>query len=162
MVMQNSIPEDEARKTWTRYSFLGYRQDDGLTIFPSVLRSIPVNEAHALALRHSTLFGGSIPVEDSSSRVSASPPFKPAPLSVPTSPAHTGVYNEPLASLRIGIIIHDTEFAGRVNNIATLLEANRQVRLLLHLTSGQKLIALKVLVKIKLHAAYRPREPSSH
>ncbi|KAH9956472.1 nucleotide-diphospho-sugar transferase [Lactifluus volemus] len=77
-----------------------------------------MDEAHGLALRHSTLFGGSIPIEDSSSRVSASPPFKPAPLSVPSSPAHTGVYNEPLASLRIGIIIHDTGFAGT--------EANRQ------------------------------------
>jgi translation initiation factor eIF-2B subunit gamma len=116
-----------------------------LTIFISVLRSIPVNEAHTLALRHSTLFGGSILVRDSSSRGSRSPPFKPAPFSVPSSPAYAGVCDEALASSRIGIVVHDTGFAGRVNNIATLLEVNRQVRLLFNLTSGQQLIATKFL-----------------
>jgi len=91
-----------------------------------VLRSITVNEGHALALRHSTLFGGSVIVQDSSSRGSGSPSLKPTPFSVPSSPTHLGVGDEPLSSLRIGIVVHDTGFAGRVNNIATLLEMNRQ------------------------------------
>jgi translation initiation factor eIF-2B subunit gamma len=134
-----------SRKNTDEVAIPGYRWDDGLTIFPSVLRSIPVNEAHALALRHSTLFSGSVLEQDSSSRGSGSPSFKPAPFSVPSSPAHPGFCNAPLASLRVGIVVYDTGFAGRVNNIATLLEVNRQVRVLLNLTSGQKLIAIKFL-----------------
>ncbi|KAH9986519.1 nucleotide-diphospho-sugar transferase [Russula compacta] len=91
-----------------------------------VLRSITTSEAHALAHRHSSLFGGLILAQDPSSRGSSSPSLKPVPFSVSSSPAHPNVSGERLASLRIGIIAHDTTFAGRVNNIATLLEANRQ------------------------------------
>jgi translation initiation factor eIF-2B subunit gamma len=83
-------------------------------------------EAQVLALRHSTLFGGSIHAQDLSSRGSNSPSLKPVPFSVTSSPAHLDEGDEPLASLRIGIITHDTVFACRVNNIAALLEANRQ------------------------------------
>ena len=111
-----------------------------------MLKSIPVNEGHALALRHSTLFGGSTIVQDSSSRSSGSPSLKPTAFSVPSSPTHPGASgDEPLSSLRIGIVVHGTGFAGRVNNIATLLEMNRQVRSVLNLTGGQKLIAIKFL-----------------
>jgi len=93
-----------------------------------ILRSIATNEAHGLALRHSTLFDGSILAQDPSSRDSSSPTLKHIPFSVTSSPTHPDVSGEPLASLRIGIIAHngDTVFAGRVNNVATLLEANRQ------------------------------------
>ncbi|KAF8482840.1 UDP-3-O-glucosamine N-acyltransferase [Russula ochroleuca] len=91
-----------------------------------VLRSIMTKEAQVLALRHSTLFGGSIHAQDLSSRGSNSPSLKPVPFSVTSSPAHLDEGDEPLASLRIGIITHDTVFACRVNNIAALLEANRQ------------------------------------
>ncbi|KAI0305785.1 UDP-3-O-glucosamine N-acyltransferase [Multifurca ochricompacta] len=72
-----------------------------------VLRPIQANATHALALRHSTLFSGPLLPQDPSSRGSSSPSFKPV-------------------LLRIGIVVHDTGFAGRVNNIATLLEVNRQ------------------------------------
>ena len=95
----------------------------------SVLRSITTKEAQVLALRHSTLFGGSIHTPDLSSRGSNSPSLKPVPFSVTSSPTHPHEGDEPLASLRIGIIAHDTGFTGRVNNIATLLDANRQVRI---------------------------------
>jgi len=95
-----------------------------------VLRLISTNEAHALALRHSTLFAGSILTKDPSSRGSSSPSLKPIPFSVPSSPANPDISDELLASLRVGIIVHDSMFAGRVNNIATLLETNRQVRLI--------------------------------
>ncbi|KAH9992676.1 UDP-3-O-glucosamine N-acyltransferase [Russula vinacea] len=91
-----------------------------------VLRSIMTKEAQVLALRHSTLFGGSIHAQDLSSRGSNSPSLKPVPFSVTSSPAHPDEGDEPLASLRIGIIAHDTVFTCRVNNIAALLEANRQ------------------------------------
>jgi len=92
------------------------------------LRTIATNEAHAMALRHSTLFDGSILAHDPSSRGSNSPSLKLVPFSVTSSPTHPDVSGEPLASLRVGIIAHDTgaTFAGRVNNVATLLEANRQ------------------------------------
>jgi len=94
--------------------------------YERVLRLISTNEAHALALRHSTLFAGSILTKDPSSRGSSSPSLKPIPFSVPSSPANPDISDELLASLRVGIIVHDSMFAGRVNNIATLLETNRQ------------------------------------
>ena len=120
---------------------------DKLTIFSSALKAIATNEAHAMALRHSTLFDGSILAQDPSSRGSNSPSLKLVPLSVPSSPTHPAVSGEPLASLRIGIITHDTgtTFAGRVNNVATLMEANRQVRFHLYLTGRRGLIAVKFL-----------------
>lgn len=99
-----------------------------INYFLLVLRSITTKEGQVLALRHSTLFGGSIHAGNLSSRGSNSPSLKPIPFSVTSSPAHPDDDDEPLMSLRIGIITHDTVFAGRVNNIATLLEANRQVR----------------------------------
>jgi hypothetical protein len=88
----------------------GYHWNVGLTILPSVLKSIPVNEGHALALRHSTLLSGSIIVQNSLSRNPGSPQLKLTLFSVPSSPTHRGVSDEPLSSLRIGIV-HDTEFA---------------------------------------------------
>lgn len=130
MVMQNSISENETGKVWTRLSITLIHSGDRLTISP-VLRSIMTKEAQVLALRHSTLFGGSIHAQDLSSRGSDSPSLKPVPFSVTSSPAHPDEGDEPLASLRIGIIAHDTVFTCRVNNIAALLEANRQVRIVL-------------------------------
>jgi len=120
---------------------------DELTIFSSALRTIATNETHAMALRHSTLFDGSILAQDPSSRDSNSPSLKPVPFSVTSSPTHPDVSGEPLASLRIGIIAHDTDatFAGRVNNVATLLEANRQVRFFLYLAPRRGFIAVKFL-----------------
>jgi len=94
--------------------------------YQRILRSISTNEAHALALRHSTLYGGSTLAQDPSSRGSGSPSLKPISFSVPSSPADADTGDEPLASLRVGVIVHNSLFAGRVNNIATLLETNRQ------------------------------------
>jgi hypothetical protein len=127
-----------------------------------VLRSITTKEVQVLALRHSTLFGGSIHAQDLSSRGSNSPSLKPIPFSVTSSPAHPDDGDEPLTSLRIGIITHDTVFAGRVNNIATLLEANRQVCFVLNFDSQMKINCDEVPVAIELYSANRSRQPSSH
>ncbi|KAI9509748.1 UDP-3-O-glucosamine N-acyltransferase [Russula earlei] len=89
------------------------------------LKSMTTKEAHALALRHSTLFGGSTLAQDSSWRNYGSPSLKPVTFSVPSSPTRPDV--EPLTGLKIGIVVHGSVFSGRVNNIATLLEVNRQV-----------------------------------
>ncbi|KAH9176436.1 UDP-3-O-glucosamine N-acyltransferase [Lactarius sanguifluus] len=70
-----------------------------------VLRSTGAKATHDLALRHF---------------------HPPIPFSVPSSPAHPDIGDEPLESLRIGLVIHDTGFAGRVNNVTTLFEVNRQ------------------------------------
>ncbi|KAI9437749.1 UDP-3-O-glucosamine N-acyltransferase [Lactarius indigo] len=91
-----------------------------------VLRSTGAKATHDLALRHSTLFSGSIRAQDPSSRDSSSPSLKPIPFSVPSSPTHPKIGDEPLESFRIGLVIHDTGFVGRVNNVATLFEVNRQ------------------------------------
>lgn len=91
-----------------------------------VLSSTRAKATHDMALRHSTLFSGSIRVQAPSSRDSNSPSLKPIPFSVPSSPSHPEIGDEPLASLRIGLVIHDAGFSGRVNNVATLLEVNRQ------------------------------------
>jgi len=127
-----------------------------------VLRSITTKEVQVLALRHSTLFSGSIHAQDLSSRGSNSPSLKPIPFSVPSSPAHPDDGDEPLKSLRIGIITHDTVFAGRVNNVATLLEANRQVRFVLSFDLQTKVNRDEVPVTIELYSANRSGEPSSH
>ncbi len=139
--------KERSRKSTGEVVIHSYHSDDKLTIFASVLRSIATNQAHGLALRHSTLFDGSILAQDPSSRDSSSPTLKHIPFSVTSSPTHPDVSGEPLASLRIGIIAHngDTVFAGRVNNVATLLEANRQVRFVLHLTQRRGLIVMKFL-----------------
>jgi len=65
-------------------------------------------------------------------------------------------------SLRIGIIMHDTVFPGRVNNIATLLEANRQVRFVLDLDSLMEIDYNEVPVANELYSADRSGQPSSH
>ncbi len=122
-----------------------------------MLRSITIKEAQVLALRHSTLFGGSIHAQDLPSRGSNSPSLKSVPFSVTSSPAHPDDGDEPLASLRIGIIAHDTVFAGRVNNIATLMEANRQVRFVLDFDSFMRVDRDEVPVTNELHPANRPR-----
>lgn len=127
-----------------------------------MLRSITTKEVQVLALRHSTLFGGSIHAQDLSSRGSNSPSLKPIPFSVTSSPAHPDDGDEPLTSLRIGIITHDTVFAGRVNNVATLLEANRQVRFVLSFDLQTKVNRDEVPVTIELYSANRSGEPSSH
>jgi hypothetical protein len=123
--------KERNRKNTDEVDIRTYRSGNELIVYSSVLRSMTANEAHALALRHSTLFGGSILAQDSSSRGSSSPTLKPSPFSAPSSPAYLDISGGPLASLRVGIVTHDTTFAGRVNNIATLLEANRQVRFVL-------------------------------
>jgi len=94
--------------------------------YGGVLSSTRVKATHDLALRHSTLFSGSIRTQAPSSRDSGSPSLKPIPFSIPSSPAHPEIGDEPVASLRIGLVIHDAGFAGRVNNVATLLAVNRQ------------------------------------
>lgn len=127
-----------------------------------MLRSITTKEVQVLALRHSTLFGGSIHAQDLSSRGSNSPLLKPIPFSVTSSPAHPDDGDEPLTSLRIGIITHDTVFAGRVNNVATLLEANRQVRFVLSCDLQAKVNRDEVPVTIELYSANRSGEPSSY
>ena len=127
-----------------------------------MLRSITTKEVQVLALRHSTLFGGSIHAQDLSSRGSNSPSLKPIPFSVTSSPAHLDDGDEPLTSLRIGIITHDTVSAGRVNNIATLLEANRQVGFVLNFDSPMKIDCDEVPVANELYLADRSGQPSSH
>lgn len=127
-----------------------------------MLRSITTKEVQVLALRHSTLFSGSIHAQDLSSRGSNSPSLKPIPVSVTSSPAHLDDGDEPLASLRIGIITHDTGFAGRVNNIATLLEANRQVRFVLNFDTQMRIDCDEVPVANELYSANRSGQPSSH
>ena len=127
-----------------------------------MLRSITTKEVQVLALRHSTLFGGSIHAQDLSSQGSNSPSLKPIPFSVTSSPAHPEDGDEPLTSLRIGIITHDTVFAGRVNNIATLLEANRQVRFVLNFDSQTKVDHDEVPVANELYSANGSGQPSSH
>ncbi len=161
MVMQNSIPKNETGKVRTRLSttLIVWVYIDH---FPLVLRSITTKEAQVLALRHSTLFGGLIHAQDLSSRGSNSPSLKTVPFSVTSSPAHLDDGDEPLASLRIGIIVHDTVFAGRVNNIATLLEANRQVRFVLDLNLNMRINRDKVSVADELHSANRSGQPSSY
>ena len=138
--------KERNRKNMGEVVIHSHYSDDKLTIFSSALRTIATNEAHAMALRHSTLFEGSILAQDPSSRGSNSPSLKLVPFSVTSSPTHPDVSGEPLASLRIGIIPHDTDttFAGRVNNVATLLEANRKV-CFLYLTRRRGLIAVKFL-----------------
>ena len=118
-------------------------------------------EVQVLALRHSTLFGGSIHAQDLSSRGSNSPSLKPIPFSVTLSPAHPDDGDEPLTSLRIGIITHDTVSAGRVNNIATLLEANRQVGFVLNFDS-QNIDCVEVPIASELYSTDRSGQPSSH
>jgi translation initiation factor eIF-2B subunit gamma len=138
--------KERNRKSTDEVVIHSYYQCNKLTTL-LVLRSIATNEAHALALRHSTLFDGSILTQDPSSRGSGSPSLKPAPFSVTSSPTHPDVGEEPLSSFRVGIVAHssNTGFAGRVNNVAALLEANRQVCFILHLTQGRGLIMVKFL-----------------
>ncbi len=133
-----------------------------LTISSLVLRSTRAKATHDLALRHSTLFSGLIRAQDPSSRDSSSPSLKPIPFSVPSSPTHPEIGDEPLESLRIGLVIHDTGFAGRVNNVATLFEVNRQVCLVVNLICRRKLIASEVPQQSELCTAHGPGEPGSH
>jgi translation initiation factor eIF-2B subunit gamma len=139
--------KERSRKSMGEVVIHSHYWGDKLTIFSSALRSIPTEESHAMARQHSTLFEGSILAQDPSSRGSNSPSLKSVPFSVTSSPTHPDVSSEPLASLRIGMIVHDTNttFVGRVNNVATLLEANRQVRFFLYLTRRLGLIVMKFL-----------------
>jgi hypothetical protein len=138
------------------------RLHHALTISSSVLSSTMAKATHDLALRHSTLFSGLIRAQDPSSRDSSSPSLKPIPFSVPSSPAHPEIGDDPLASLRIGLVMHDGGFAGRVNNVTTLFEVNRQVCLVVKLICGRNLIASQVPRQNKLCTTYGPGEPGSH
>jgi hypothetical protein len=137
------------------------RLHNALTISSSVLSPTMSKATHDLALRHSTLFSGLIRAQDPSSRDSSSPSLKPIPFSVPSSPAHPEIGGDPLATLRIGLVIHDAGFAGRVNNVATFFEVNRQVCLVVNLICRRKLIASKVPRQNELRTAYGPGEPGS-
>ena len=139
--------KEQNRKSTGEVVIHSYHQRNKLTIFSSVLTSIATNEAHALALRHSTLFDGTILAQDPSSRGSGSPSLRPVPFSVTSSPSHPDFSGESLASLRVGIIAHSsgTGFVGRVNNVAALLEANRQACFILNLTQSRGLIMIKFL-----------------
>ena len=125
-----------------------------------MLSSTRVKATHDLALRHSTLFSGSIRAQAPSSRDSGSPSLKPIPFSVPSS-AHPEIGDEPLENLRIGLVIHDAGFTGRVNNVATLLAVNRQVCLVVILICRQNLIASEVPQPNELCTTYGPGEPGS-
>lgn len=159
--MQNSIPEDKKGEVRSRLSSTFCRPHNALTISSPVLSSTRAKATHDMALRHSTLFSGSIRVQAPSSRDSNSPSLKPIPFSVPSSP-HPEIGDEPLASLRIGLVMHDAGFAGRVNNVATLLEVNRQVCLVVILIRRRNLIASEVPQPDELRTAYGPGEPGSH
>jgi len=82
-----------------------------------------------MALRHSTLHTGSTGAQFSHppdlSYPSDSPPQKPASLSVPSSPTEANDEDPASPSLRVGIIVYNDGFAGRANNLLTLLESNR-------------------------------------
>ena len=133
-----------------------------LTIFSPVLNPTMAKATHDLALRHSTLFSGLIRAQDPSSRDSGSPSLKPVPFSVPSSPAYPEFGDDPLANLRIGLVIHIAGFAGRVNNIATLFEVNRQVCLVVNLICRRNLIANEVPRQNELCTTHGPGEPGSH
>lgn len=138
------------------------RLHNALTISSSVLSSTRSKATHDLALRHSTLFSGLIRAQAPSSRDSNSPSLRPIPFSVPSSPAHPEIGDDPLANLRIGLVIHDTGFAGRVNNVATLFEVNRQVCLVLDFVCRRKLIGSEVPRQNEFYTTYRPGEPGTH
>ena len=57
--------------------------------------------------------------------------------------------------------MHDAGFAGRVNNVATLLEVNRQVCLVVIFFRGRNLMASEVSQPNELCTAYGPGEPGS-
>lgn len=159
--MQNSIPEDKKGEVRSRLSSTFCRLHNALTIPSPVLSSTKAKVTHDMALRHSTLFSGSIRVQAPSSRDSNSPSLKPIPFSVPSSPSHQ-IGDEPLPSLRIGLVMHDGGFSGRVNNVATLLEVNRQVCLVVILICRRNLIASEVPQPNELCTAHGPGEPGSH
>jgi hypothetical protein len=160
--VQNSIPEDKKGEVRSRLSATFCRLHNALTILSPVLSSTRAKATHDMALRHSTLFSGSIRVQAPSSRDSNSPSLKPIPFSVPSSPSHPEIGDEPLESLRIGLVMHDAGFAGRVNNVATLLEVNRQVCLVVILICRRNLIASEVPQPNELCTAYGPGEPGSY
>ncbi|KAI0054970.1 UDP-3-O-glucosamine N-acyltransferase [Artomyces pyxidatus] len=91
-----------------------------------VLQTISNNASLIMALRHSTLHAGATHGSGFDAHdLADSPSQKSLPLSVPSSP--TGDYGDdtPFASLRVGVVLHDGGFAGRANNLPTLLELNR-------------------------------------
>ncbi|TFY60192.1 hypothetical protein EVG20_g7506 [Dentipellis fragilis] len=92
------------------------------------IHSASQNAPHSLALRHSSLYTGKTTMKWPSSPQDEvdSPPQKVATLSAPSSPVdnHDGIMGPP-ASLRVGVVVHETGVTGRANNLATLLELNR-------------------------------------
>ncbi|KAI0051631.1 UDP-3-O-glucosamine N-acyltransferase [Auriscalpium vulgare] len=94
--------------------------------YSKTLQPSQANVSQVLALRHSTLYsgltyGGHHPPDDSTD----SPTHKPMPLSGPPSPIGHIDDGIPAVSLRVGLIVHEGGFAGRANNLPTLLELNR-------------------------------------